>query len=126
MGGTDVQLQVKGQQWVEDDPLTPAELAGSEMPRKFSSVGPSLVMIPSNSNELLGKEELKERTAKEDNSHDEEGLLKLCTLRPFSSFLTIKTKPNGLKVQSFKRHSSSLSLILLFRSERVDSPVFIL
>lgn len=32
MGGANVQLQVKGQQWVEDDPLTPAELAGPEMP----------------------------------------------------------------------------------------------
>lgn len=115
MGGNNVQLQVKGQQWVEDDLLTPAELAGSEMPLQFSSVGPSLVMIPSNRNELLGKEELKERTAKDYNNHDKEGLLKLCTLRPFSSCLTVKTKPNGLKVQSFKRPSSSLSLISLFR-----------
>lgn len=79
MGGTDVQLQVKGQQWVEDDLLTPAELAGSEMPLHFSSVGPSLVMIPSNRNELLGMEALKERTAKEDNNQDEESVLKLGT-----------------------------------------------
>lgn len=57
---------------MEDDLLTP-ELAGPETPLQFSRVGPSL-MIPNNRNELLGKEELKERTAKEDNNHEEEGL----------------------------------------------------
>lgn len=55
------------------------------MPLQYSSVCPSLVMIPENRNELLGKEALKERTAKDNNNHDKVGLLKLCTVRPFSS-----------------------------------------
>lgn len=59
------------------------------MPLQFSSAGPSLVMVPSNRNELLGKEELKERTAEEDNKHDEEALSKVGTLRTFGSFLTV-------------------------------------
>lgn len=112
MAGTDVQLQVKGQQWSEGDLLTSAapELAGSEMLLQFSTVRPSLAMIHSNRNELLGKEELKERTAKADNNNEEEGLLKLDTFRPLSSFLTIKIKPNGLKVHGFNHYCPSLEL----------------